>query len=158
MALLALLCVLAPALLSQLADLAAALPAALEALRGLGEALDAWTREMGLGGLEFTQFDLSALGDGALRFAAGTVSAASGAVNAISQLSMAAVLSAFLLIDRERLLLRLELCVPLRFRATAVRMAMGGAPSHAGIATVRAIRRCGLRIGGVTCGIKASLT
>ena len=124
LALLALLCALAPALLSQLADLAAALPAALEALRGLGEALDAWAREMGLGGLEFTQFDLSALGDGALRFAAGTVNAASGAVNAISQLSMAAVLSAFLLIDRERLLLRLELCVPLRFRATAVRMAM----------------------------------
>ena len=37
---------------------------------------------------------------------------------------MAAVLSAFLLIDRKNLLLRLELCVPLRFRATAVRMAM----------------------------------
>ena len=124
LALLALLCALAPALLSQLADLAAALPAALEALRGFGEALDAWAQEMGLGGVEFTQFDLSALGDGALRFAAGTVNAASGAVNAISQLSMAAVLSAFLLIDRERLLLRLELCVPLRFRATAVRMAM----------------------------------
>ena len=119
----ALLWLLAPALLSQLGDLAGALPAALDTLRGLGQRLGTWARELGLDA-QLPQLDLRGLGDGALRFAAGTVSFAGGVVNAVSQISMAAVLSAFLLIDRKNLLLRLELCVPLRFRATAVRMAM----------------------------------
>ena len=44
----ALLWLLAPALLSQLGDLAGALPAALDTLRGLGQRLGAWARELGL--------------------------------------------------------------------------------------------------------------
>ncbi len=119
----ALLWLLAPALLAQLGDLADALPAALDTLRGLGQRLGGWARRLGIDA-QMPQLDLGGLGDGALRFAAGTVSFASGVVNAVSQVSMAAVLGAFLLIDRKNLLLRLELCVPLRLRATAVRMGM----------------------------------
>ena len=118
----ALLWLLAPALIRQAADLISALPAALQALRALGEKLSAWLREVGLENARMPQLDMGGLGDGVLRFAAGTVSFAGGVSNAVSQISMAAVLSAFLLIDRKNLLLRLELCVPLRLRATAVRM------------------------------------
>ena len=118
----ALLWLLAPALVRQAADLISALPAALQALRALGEKLSAWLREVGLENARIPQLDMGGLGDGVLRFAAGTVSFAGGVANAVSQISMAAVLSAFLLIDRKNLLLRLELCVPLRLRATAVRM------------------------------------
>ena len=107
----ALLWLLAPALIRQAADLISALPAALQ-----------WLREVGLENARMPQLDMGGLGDGVLRFAAGTVSFAGGVANAVSQISMAAVLSAFLLIDRKNLLLRLELCVPLRLRATAVRM------------------------------------
>lgn len=117
-----LLWLLAPALVRQAADLISALPAALQALRALGEKLSAWLREVGLENARMPQLDMGGLGDGVLRFAAGTVSFAGGVANAVSQISMAAVLSAFLLIDRKNLLLRLELCVPLRLRATAVRM------------------------------------
>ena len=117
-----LLWLLAPALIRQAADLISALPAALQALRALGEKLSAWLREVGLENARMPQLDMGGLGDGVLRFAAGTVSFAGGVANAVSQISMAAVLSAFLLIDRKNLLLRLELCVPLRLRATAVRM------------------------------------
>ena len=117
-----LLWLLAPALIRQAADLISALPAALQALRALGEKLSAWLREVGLENARMPQLDMDGLGDGVLRFAAGTVSFAGGVANAVSQISMAAVLSAFLLIDRKNLLLRLELCVPLRLRATAVRM------------------------------------
>ena len=118
----ALLWLLAPALIRQAADLISALPSALQALRALGEKLSAWLREVGLENARMPQLDMGGLGDGVLRFAAGTVSFAGGVANAVSQISMAAVLSAFLLIDRKNLLLRLELCVPLRLRATAVRM------------------------------------
>ena len=118
----ALLWLLAPALIRQAADLISALPAALQALRALGEKLSAWLREVGLENARMPQLDMGGLGDGVLRFAASTVSFAGGVANAVSQISMAAVLSAFLLIDRKNLLLRLELCVPLRLRATAVRM------------------------------------
>ena len=118
----ALLWLLAPALIRQAADLISALPAALQALRALGEKLSAWLREVGLENARMPQLDMGGLGDGVLRFAAGTVSFAGGVANAVSQISMAAVLSAFLLIDRKNLLLRLELCVPLRLRAMAVRM------------------------------------
>ena len=118
----ALLWLLAPALVRQAADLISALPAALQALRALGEKLSAWLREVGLENARMPQLDMGGLGDGVLRFAAGTVSFVGGVANAVSQISMAAVLSAFLLIDRKNLLLRLELCVPLRLRATAVRM------------------------------------
>lgn len=118
----ALLWLLAPALIRQAADLISALPSALQALRALGEKLSAWLREVGLENARIPQLDMGGLGDGVLRFAAGTVSFAGGVANAVSQISMAAVLSAFLLIDRKNLLLRLELCVPLRLRATAVRM------------------------------------
>ena len=117
-----LLWLLAPALIRQAADLISALPTALQALRALGEKLSAWLREVGLENARMPQLDMGGLGDGVLRFAAGTVSFAGGVANAVSQISMAAVLSAFLLIDRKNLLLRLELCVPLRLRATAVRM------------------------------------
>ena len=113
---------LAPALIRPAADLISALPTALQALRALGEKLSAWLREVGLENARMPQLDMGGLGDGVLRFAAGTVSFAGGVANAVSQISMAAVLSAFLLIDRKNLLLRLELCVPLRLRATAVRM------------------------------------
>ena len=52
----AIFCLLAPALIRQMADLFSALPAALQTLRGLGEKLNAWLRETGLGGVAGTPF------------------------------------------------------------------------------------------------------
>ena len=113
---------LVPALIAQITDLVSALPAALETLRALAGRLSAWTSEIGLGEIALPGIDLSRAGDGILRFAAGTVTFASGVANAVSQITMAAVLGVFLLIDRRRLLLRLELLIPLRLRGMAVRM------------------------------------
>ena len=121
-ALAALLYLLIPSLIAQATELVRALPAALEAVRALTDRLIAWTRKVGLGEIALPSLDLSGAGEGLMRFAAGTVSFASGVAGAVSQLSMAAVLSVFLLIDRRRLLLRLELLVPARFRGVAVRM------------------------------------
>lgn len=113
---------LVPSLIAQVTDLISALPAALETLRGLAGRLSAWTSEIGLGEISLPGIDLSRAGDGILRFAAGTVTFASGVANTVSQITMAAVLGVFLLIDRRRLLLRLELLIPLRLRGMAVRM------------------------------------
>lgn len=113
---------LVPALIAQITDLVSALPAALETLRALAGRLSAWTSEIGLGEIALPGIDLSRAGDGILRFAAGTVTFASGVANTVSQITMAAVLGVFLLIDRRRLLLRLELLIPLRLRGMAVRM------------------------------------
>ena len=74
---------------------------------------------------------------------------------------MAAVLSAFLLIDRKNLLLRLELCVPLRFRATAVRMAM--AAGREVRLYLRAQATVSLAVGALSalglwlCGVRSAL-
>ena len=96
----ALLWLLAPALLSShdLAGGPARGAGGFGAARGSG--LGAWARELGLDA-QLPQLDLRGLGDGALRFAAGTVAFAGGVVNAVSQISMAAVLERVLLIDRK---------------------------------------------------------
>ncbi|MBR1559242.1 MAG: AI-2E family transporter, partial [Clostridia bacterium] len=53
--------------------------------------------------------------------ATGTVAFAGGFADAVSRLSRMLMLCFFFLCDRDRLLLRLELLVPLRYRADAVR-------------------------------------
>ena len=113
-----------PSLFAQLADLMRALPAAMEGARGLLERLNAWTQAVGLGAVALPTLNLENASGGMLAFAAGTVNFAGGVANAVSQITMAAVLAAFFLADRRRLTLRLELLAPLRFRALAVRMGM----------------------------------
>ncbi len=120
----ALLLLVLPALIAQIADLLRSLPAAVESVRGFVERLSAWTQAAGMGEIALPQLDLSGAAGGMLQFAAGTVTFAGGVANAVSQITMAAVLSAFFLVDRHRLLLRLELLVPSRFRGLAVRMGM----------------------------------
>lgn len=117
---LALVWLLVPLLIRQAIDLAASLPRALEGLRGLYGRLNAFLASAGLGGLSLPALNL---GGGVMNLFAGTVNFAGNVADALSQASMAAVLSAFFLIDRERLCLRLELLAPSRFREIAVRMA-----------------------------------
>ena len=160
-ALLAVSWLLIPAVLAQAADLVRALPSTLEALRAVSERALAWAREAGLGEIALPQVDLSGAGDGLLRFAAGTVTFAGGVANAVSQLSMAAVLSVFLLIDRRRLLLRMELAVPSRFRGMAVRM--GAAAQREVRLYLRAQATVSLAVGALSAlglwlaGVRSSL-
>ncbi|NLF27412.1 MAG: AI-2E family transporter [Clostridiales bacterium] len=113
---------LVPPLIQQATDLALALPASLDALRGLVARLSAWTEANGLGALELPKFDLSELGGNLMRVASGTVTLAGNIANLFTQITMVAVLGVFFLIDREWLLLRLELLIPPRHRALAVKM------------------------------------
>ena len=98
----ALLLLVLPALIAQIADLLRSLPAAVESVRGFVERLSAWTQAAGMGEIALPQLDLSGAAGGMLQFAAGTVTFAGGVANAVSQITMAAVLSAFFLVDRHR--------------------------------------------------------
>jgi len=114
--------ILVPPLIRQATDLALALPASLDELRGLVARLSAWTEANGLGALALPKFDLSELSGSLMRVAAGTVNLAGSIANLFTRITMVAVLGVFFLIDREWLLLRLELLIPPKHRALAVKM------------------------------------
>ena len=75
-----------------------------------------------LPGLRLPEIDLSALNGPLAGLAGGTVSLAANVADWAGRVSMMVVLAYFFLKDRETVLLRLELLLPRRVRATAVRM------------------------------------
>ena len=119
--LLGLLWLLLPAMLREMMELGRTLP---EKLAGLTEWLagaKAWL-EGRLPGLRLPEIDLSALNGPLAGLAGGTVSLAANVADWAGRVSMMVVLAYFFLKDRETVLLRLELLLPRRVRATAVRM------------------------------------
>ena len=111
---------LLPMLLRQLSSLSRLLPEALERLRVLAESLTVHLQQ------KFPEFSFSGLIPGNAEnqlgdIARSTVSIVSGAAGKIYRFILMAVLSYFLMSDRQRILLRLELLVPVRWRRLAVR-------------------------------------
>ena len=113
-----------PAIVREAAQLMEALPRSAALLSDWARALSdrmAWR----LPGLNLPELPLNRLSDLLTGMLAGTLSLAGHAADALSRLSMMAMLCVFFLCDRDRLLLRLELMTPRSARCTAVRM--GGA-------------------------------
>ena len=119
LALSAFVALLVPMLIRQMRDLLAALPAAIEGLRlsliRLSEPLQAFGLNLSL-----PQPDLSALSGGLGNIVQRLIGAAGSFAGVISRFALMVVLSFFLLRDRERLFLRLELLVPPSCRRSAV--------------------------------------
>jgi len=116
-----LLWLLVPPVYRQLTALVQALPGSIAGLtdwmEGLRRSIQAHMPALELPGL-----DASGLMAPLSGLAGGTLGLAVNVADGIGQLSMMAVLAFFFLCDRERLLLRLELLLPLAARPTAVRM------------------------------------
>lgn len=112
---------LLPALLRQLKELTRTLPALFAQLTSLANGI-ASRLEARLPGLSLTNVDLSALNGALAGVATGTVTLAANVAGFAAKLSLMAVLAYFVLRDRERVLLRLELLVPRRWRGMIVRM------------------------------------
>lgn len=109
---------LLPLILRKLSSLVDLLPEALTRLRGLAENL------LGLLQRKFPDFTLpniSSLEGRMSGIARGAVSIAGDAAGGIYRLFLMAVLSYFLLADRQRILLRLELLTPFKWRRLCVR-------------------------------------
>ena len=117
----ALLWLLLPALLGELADLARALPDAVARMSGM---LELWRvrLQQRFPGLSLPGMDLSALQGVLSGLAGGTYSLAVNLADIIGRLSLATVLAHSMLCERDRLLLRLELLLPQSARPMAVRM------------------------------------
>ncbi len=119
-ALLGLAALLLPALARQFAALAKLLPEGIERLQSLLVALAERLRRR-VPGLALPEFDFSAM-DGALAEAARRAAAwIAGFGGRVYRFALMAAMSCFYLADRDRVLLRLELLVPLRWRRVAVR-------------------------------------
>lgn len=112
---------LLPAMLRELAALAQSLPGTLARFSAWLDSARAWLQGR-LPGVALPGMDLGGLQGLAANVAGGTVHLAVNLADVLGQLSMMAVLACFLLKDRDRLLLRLELLSPQSFRPTAVRM------------------------------------
>jgi len=112
---------LLPAMLRELTALAQTLPDTLGQVTAWADGLRMRLMRR-LPGIALPGIDLSALQGMIAGIAGGTVSLAVNLADVFGRVSMMAVLAYFLLRDRDRLLLRLELLVPLKARPTAVRM------------------------------------
>lgn len=113
---------LLPAMLREVAELGRVLPASIgQAAKWLGGARE-WL-EGQLAGVRLPEIDLSALQGALSGLASGTLGFAVNLADVTGRASMMLVLAWFFLRDRDALLLRLELLLPQRARATAVRMA-----------------------------------
>ena len=112
---------LLPAMLRELMDLLKAMPAAVSRLSGL---LDGWRSALlaRFPGLTLPGLDLPALQGVLSGVAGGTYSLAVDIADILGKASLSAVLAFSMLCERERLLLRLELLLPLSIRPMAVRM------------------------------------
>ena len=111
---------LLPALLRQLVQLCELLPAALGRIGGILQGLSERIGRQ-LPGVKFPRMDLSSMGTdvaAAVRSLSGTLS---HLADSLYRIFLSAVLSYFLISDRERILLRLELLIPMKWRCAAVR-------------------------------------
>lgn len=121
LAVLGVLWLLLPAIVREIVDLAAVLPASVgRAADWLGGARD-WLAAR-LPGIALPELDLSALQGALAGLAGGTIGFAVDLAGVAGRASMAVVLAYFLLRDRDAILLRLELFLPQKHRATAIRM------------------------------------
>lgn len=111
---------LAPFFLRQLSSLTELLPEAFLRLRSL---LDGGINRLQrvIPGLALPQFSFSGAENRLGSIARGAAGAISGAADKVYRLFLMGALSYFLVTDRERMLLRLELLVPARWRRLAVR-------------------------------------
>lgn len=110
---------LLPALIAEAVELAQALPDSIEMVRRWIGELSAWL-EAHLPGLSLPSLPM---GESPLpALAEGTIGLAGSVADALYRLSLMVVLSYFLLCDRDRLMIRLELLAPQRVRGTLVRM------------------------------------
>lgn len=116
-----LLWLLLPPVYRQLTALIQTLPDSVERIAGWMGALRGWLQAR-IPALSLPELDASGLLGQLSGLAGGTLTLAVNLADGIGQVSMAAVLAFFLLCDRERLLLRLELLLPQASRPTAVRM------------------------------------
>lgn len=119
------LALLLPVLLRQLTALGKSLPAALERLQGLAEAMNQQLMQL-LPGISLPGADLSDI-EGSLPDAIGSVGGYIGAsigslAAALYRLSLSAVLCCFLIADREKVFIRLELMIPSQWRRHALRL------------------------------------
>lgn len=116
-----LLWLLLPTMLRELIDMAGALPGA---LRQLSDFADGWRGRIQarFPGLQLPKPDLTALQGLLTKLAGGTVGLAVNLADVIGRASLVAMLACFMLCDRDRLLLRLELLLPRFARSAAVRM------------------------------------
>ncbi len=113
---------LLPAMLREISELGRALPASIaRATAWVGRAR-AWLAGQ-LSGVRLPEIDLSALQGALSGLATGTIGIAANLADIAGRVSMMLVLAYFFLRDRDVVLLRLELLLPQRTRATAVRMA-----------------------------------
>jgi len=110
---------LLPAIISELAGLASALPESVSLVRSRLTELSLWIQAH-LPGIELPTPRLEAAP--LPQIAVGTISFAGNIAGVFYKLSLMVVLSYFLLCDRARLMIRLELLVPRSVRRTAVRM------------------------------------
>ena len=119
-----LLWLLLPAILKELTQLAQVLPVSIRQLSAWLSEAGKWA-EAHFPGIQLPEPRLDGLTDALTGLATGTLTFANGAGELISSLSLSIVLGYFFLCDREKMLLRLELLIPQRFRQTAVRMGNG---------------------------------
>lgn len=112
---------LLPAMLRELTELIRTLPDIVASASRWLEGARAWT-EARLPGIALPELKLDAVEGLLSGLASGTVSLAVNVADLIGKASLTAVLAFFFLCDRDRLLLRLELLLPLAWRHTAVRM------------------------------------
>lgn len=116
-----LLLLLLPAIMKELTKLAQALPQSVRQLTTRLSALVNWL-EAHFPGIQWPEPRFDGMTGLLADLATGTISLAGSAGEALSTLSISFVLGYFFLHDRERMLLRLELLIPLRYRQIAVRM------------------------------------
>lgn len=123
-ALIGLVLLLAPFMVRQVGALADAIPSSVAAVRALVERVEGFFRNKGIAlGSLAANLDWNAV-SGLLSGALGSVVGFFGNLAAgISSFGMMVVLAYFFLADRDNLLLRLEMLVPLAHRALAIRMA-----------------------------------
>jgi len=119
-----LLFLLAPYVARQAATLLDAAPGAVAAIRAMVERAGGWLEARGFSlGTQAAGIDWNALAGSINGILNSTVGFFGNVANAISSFVMMVVMAYFFLSDRNRLLLRLEMLVPLNSRKLAIRMA-----------------------------------
>ena len=111
---------LLPTLLRQLLQLCDLLPAALGRIGAILHGLEERIRRQ-LPGIRFPQMDFSSMGADVTRAARSLSGTLGTLADGLYRIFLSAVLSYFLISDRERILLRLEMLVPMKWRCAAVR-------------------------------------
>ena len=115
---------LLPSLARQFTNLSQTLPDAISRVQGILEGIANWIKSL------FSNFTLPELGSllpsgDFSAIAQRTVNYAGSVAGSLYQLSLMLVLSYFLMADRDRFLLRMELAIPAKIRRMAVRMGNG---------------------------------